>query len=262
MKAKTIERAQRRTSVESQRRTNGDVATGPDSGPLKQLVALWRRSENEQVAAEAIYSTLREAILSGVLSPGDRLGEVQLANLFNRSRTPVREAIFRLESERLAERMARRGFVVGGITREQVLEVYAVRGALDGLAARLAAHGILPSELDHLRWLNTRMRAAADQRDFNLMLDLNIQFHESICRASRNSVVMQFVRQIHDWVRRFPDTTFSYGGRATTAMAEHDQLVDAIERRDPDESERLAREHMERALHVRVAMLQDRKDVS
>jgi DNA-binding GntR family transcriptional regulator len=196
-----------------------------------------------------------------VLSPGDRLGEVQLAKLFNRSRTPVREAIFRLESERLTERLARRGFVVGGITREQVLEVYAVRGALDGLAARLAAHGILPSELDHLRWLNTRMRAAADQQDYDQMLDLNIQFHESICRASRNSVVMQFVRQIHDWVRRLPDTTFSYSGRATTAMAEHDELVEAIARRDPEEAERLAKAHMERALHVRVAMLQERLEI-
>jgi DNA-binding GntR family transcriptional regulator len=250
--AKTIERPRRRAVSEGK---------GPDSAGLSGLATLWKRAANEEVAAEAIYTTLREAILSGVLSPGDRLGEEQLAKLFKRSRTPVREAIFRLESERLTQRASRRGFVVGGITREQVLEVYAVRAALDGLAARLAAHGILPSELDHLRWLNTEMRHAAQQKQFVSMLNLNLQFHEAICRASRNSVVVQFMGQIHDWVRRFPETTLSYPARALEAMDEHDQLVDALSRHAPEDAERIALAHMQKALHVRVAMLQVRRDV-
>jgi DNA-binding GntR family transcriptional regulator len=242
------------------RRENGAENSGPEFARMSELLTLWRRSENDQVAAEAIYSTLREAFLSGLLAPGDRLGEMQLAKLFNRSRTPVREAIFRLESERLTERSARRGFVVGGITREQVLEVYAVRGALDGLAARLAAQGILPAELDHLKWLNSRMRVASGQEDFDLMLNLNIKFHEAICRSSRNSVVLQFMGQIHDWVRRFPQSTFSFKGRAPVALTEHDELIEAIANRQPEEAERIARAHMENALQVRVAMLQARHD--
>src|SRR5688500_18798828 len=130
-----------------------DEVDAPRGDRRKQLVALWKRSEDEPVAAEAIYATLREAILSGFLLPGVRLCQVQLASLFKRSRTPVREAILRLESERLTERSSRRGFVVGRITRQEVLEVYAVRAAMDGLAARLAAQGILPAEMEHLRWL-------------------------------------------------------------------------------------------------------------
>jgi DNA-binding GntR family transcriptional regulator len=228
----------------------------PSGDRRKRLVALWKRSEDEPLAAEAIYATLREAILSGILVPGERLGEVQLASLFKRSRTPVREAILRLESERLTERSSRRGFVVGRITREEVLEVYAVRAAMDGLAARLAALGILPAEVEHLRWLNDRLREAAGEQDYRRMLELNIDFHEAICRASRNSLLLQFVRQIHDWVRRFSDTTFSYPGRASTAIAEHEALLGALERRDPEEAERVARAHMERAMQVRVAMLQ------
>jgi DNA-binding GntR family transcriptional regulator len=228
----------------------------PRGDRRKQLVALWKRSEDEPVAAEAIYATLREAILSGILVPGERLGEVQLASLFKRSRTPVREAILRLESERLTERSSRRGFVVGRITRQEVLEVYAVRAAMDGLAARLAAQGILPAEMEHLRWLNDRIREAAGKQDSARMLNLNIDFHEAIGRASRNSLLLQFMRQIHDWVRRFSDTTFSYPGRSTTAVAEHDELLAALERRDPEEAERIARDHMGRAMQVRVAMLQ------
>jgi DNA-binding GntR family transcriptional regulator len=232
------------------------VEDAPRADRRKQLVALWKRSEDEPVAAEAIYATLREAILSGILVPGERLGEVHLASLFKRSRTPVREAILRLESERLTERSSRRGFIVGRITREEVLEVYAVRTAMDGLAARLAALGILPAEVEHLRWLNDRIREAAGQRDYRRMLNLNIDLHEGICRAGRNSLLLQFMRQIHDWVRRFPDTTFSYPGRSATAVAEHEALLDALERHDPEEAERVARAHMERAMQVRVAMLQ------
>lgn len=228
----------------------------PESGDRrKRLVTLWKQAAHITVAAEAIYLTLREAILSGILTPGERLGEVDLAALFKRSRTPVREAILRLESERLTER-TRRGFVVGSISREEVLEVYAVRTALDGLAARLAAQSILPSELDHLRWLHTQILEAAARRDYERMLNLNLEFHETICLASRNSLLLQYMRQIHSWVRRFTDTTLSQPGRAALATAEHAALIEAIASRNSEEAELLARLHMEHAMQVRVAMLQ------
>jgi DNA-binding GntR family transcriptional regulator len=219
-------------------------------------MAMWRRYENEPLAAAAIYSTLREAILGGILPAGERLAELQLAALFKRSRTPVREAILRLESDRLAQRLHRRGFVVGGISREEILEVYAVREVLDGLAARLAAQGCLPKDLDHLAWLTRRLKKAAEQRDYRLMVELNIEFHEAIARASRNGLLLQFTRQIHDWVRRFTDTTFSHRGRAAASLKEHDELLDALGRRDPESAERIARYHMTRAAQVRVDMQQ------
>jgi DNA-binding GntR family transcriptional regulator len=234
----------------------GRGSTDDQGDRRMRLLALWTQAEGETVAAEAIYLTLREAILSGILSPGERLGEVDLAQLFRRSRTPVREAILRLESERLTER-SRRGFVVGSISREEVLEVYAVRTVLDGLAARLAAHSILPSELEHLRWLNRQISTAASLHDYQRVLNLNIEFHEVICVASRNSLLLQFLRQIHSWVRRFSDTTLSQPGRAAAASTEHEALLDAIGRRDSVEAERLARQHMEHAMQVRVGMLQD-----
>src|SRR5437867_6704541 len=223
----------------------------PPTGPWPNLVALWRRYETEPVAADAIYATLREAILDGVLPAGERLAELQLAALFKRSRTPVREAILRLESEHLADRSGRRGFVVGGISQEEILEVYAVREVIDGLAARLAAHGCLPTDLDHLSWLNRRLRKAAEERDLRLMVELNIEFHEAVARASRNALLLQFMRQIHDWVRRFSETTFAYRGRATEAVKEHEALLDALKRHDSDAAERIARAHMARPTQVR-----------
>ena len=205
----------------------------------------------------AIYDTLRQAILSGVLPAGERLGEVQLASLFKRSRTPVREAILRLESERLTERTPRRGFVVGRVSQAEVFEVYAMREVLDGLSARLAAHSILPMELENLKWLNGRLRAAAERQEYGQMLEINLEFHEATCRAARNSMLLRALRKMHDWVRRFPDTTFSYPGRALEAVNEHEALLDALARRDAASAERIAREHMTLAGQVRVAMLQD-----
>jgi DNA-binding GntR family transcriptional regulator len=222
----------------------------------ENILSLWRKYEGDPVAANAIYATLREGILAGILLPGDRLAEPQLAGLFKRSRTPVREAILRLEWERLAERSARRGFVVGGVTREEILEVYAVREVIDALAARLAAQGCLPMELEHIQWLNRRLRKAGEEHDYKLMVELNIEFHEAIARGSRNGLLLQFMRQIHDWVRRFRETTLSYQGRATQAANEHDALLEALANRDPDAAERIAREHMVHARQVRVAMQQ------
>lgn len=212
------------------------------------------------MAADAIYATLREAILRGILPPGERLGEIQLAAFFDHSRTPVREAILRLEADRLAERSNRRGFVVGSISREEVLEVYSVREVLDGLAARLAAHTIRPAEMQNLRWLKAQAAQAAAQKDYRRMLDVHIQFHEDVARASGNGMLLQMMQQIHDRVRRFPTTTFSHPGRADEALEEHEALLAALERRDADEAERLARVHMSRAMQARVSMTQQGTD--
>jgi DNA-binding GntR family transcriptional regulator len=225
------------------------------TGNQVALTDLWKRYRDHHNAAEAVHMTLREAILHGVLRAGQPLGEIQLAEIFGRSRTPVREAVLKLESEGLAARVPRRGLMVAQITREEVLEVYAVREMLDGLSARLAAMGILPTELDRLVWLNERIRVAAAAGESKAMIQLNIEFHEAICQASRNTLLQEFMRRIHEWVRRFEDTTMSYPGRGLEACNEHDCLIEAIRARDPDKAERIAREHMSRARQIRINMI-------
>ena len=224
------------------------------TGSLSGIAELWKHFRDHHNAAEAVHMTLREAILHGVLPAGHPLGEIQLAEAFGRSRTPVREAILKLESEGLAERFPRRGLVVAQITREEVLEVYAVREMLDGLAARLAAQGILPNELDRLVWLNGRLRAATASGDAKAMVHLNIDFHEAICRASRNSLLLEFLRRVHEWVRRFEDTTMSFPGRGMEAVGEHDALIEALRARDSEAAERIARSHVSRARQIRINM--------
>jgi DNA-binding GntR family transcriptional regulator len=228
----------------------------PKTHNLDALAQLWERYRDHRNAAEAVHLTLREAILHGALPAGQPLGEVELAELFGRSRTPIREAILKLESEGLAERVPRRGLMVAQITREEVLEVYAVREMLDGLAARLAALSILPTELDRLVWLNDQIREALTSDDRKMLIQRNIEFHEAICQASRNSLLQEFLRRIHEWVRRFEDTTMAVPGRGLEAIGEHEALIQAIRARDPEAAERLARDHMSRARQIRINMLQ------
>jgi DNA-binding GntR family transcriptional regulator len=228
-------------------------------GSLAGLAALWKRYRDNHNAADAVHLTLRDAILRGVLPAGQPLGEIQLAEAFGRSRTPVREAILKLESEGLAERFPRRGLVVAQVTREEMLELYAVREMLDGLSARLAALGILPTELDRLVWLNDRLRIAVGSGDRNAMIQLNLEFHEAISHASRNLLLQEFLRRIHErqtWARRLEETTMSFPGRGLEAVAEHAALIDAIRDRDPEAAERIAREHTNRARQIRIDMIQ------
>jgi DNA-binding GntR family transcriptional regulator len=227
---------------------------------VHRLSLLDNRALERSAAADAVYDALREAIVGKRLSPGDRLAEEQLAKQFGVSRTPVREALLRLETEQFATRVARRGLVVRPIPEREVLEVYAVRAALDGLAASLAAEQATPPDRAQLRWMHQQIADAAVESDFARMADLNIQFHEAICGAAHNGMLVLFMRQIHDWVRRFAesDTTFAIPGRAVEAVAEHGELIAAIEAGDVDRAGQLAREHMNRAREARINMLRER----
>jgi DNA-binding GntR family transcriptional regulator len=226
------------------------------TGSLGGLAEFWSRYRDQHNAADAVYLTLREGILHGVLPAGQPLGEIQLAAAFGRSRTPIREAILKLESERMAERVPRRGLVVAHITREEVLEVYAVREVLNGLSARLAAHGMLPTELDRLVWLNERFRAAVLAGDAKAMMRVNIEFHEAICLASRNVLLQELTRRISERVQRFGLTTMAVPGRGLEAAAEHDALIKAIRARDPEAAERISRAHVSRARQLRIDLTQ------
>jgi DNA-binding GntR family transcriptional regulator len=236
---------------------DGQPRMEEEPSPLR---ALWQTHAGAGAVADAAYTTLRQAILLGHLRPGDRLGEEQLAREFGISRTPIREAIFRLEAEHFAIRLVRRGLVVRAIPEEQVLEVYTVRASLDQLAARLAAEQATVPERARLHWLNEQFQLAAERFEHAYMADLNIQFHEALGEAAHNGMLLHFVRQIHDWVRRFGETTFSWPGRADAAIAEHQAIIEAIDRGDAEAAGRLASEHMHHAREARLAMMRDAAD--
>jgi DNA-binding GntR family transcriptional regulator len=170
--------------------------------PLREL---WQAHSGAGAAAEAAYTTLREAILVGHLRPGERLAEEPLAREFGVSRTPVREAICRLEAEHFAMRQERRGLVVKSIPEAQVLEVFTVCATLDELVARLAAEQATMPERARLHWINDQIEATMQQAGHNNIRHLTMEFHEAFCEAAHNSTLLQMVRQLQDSARRFGD---------------------------------------------------------
>lgn len=224
------------------------------------VAALWDRRDRHLGAADAVHATIRKLIVSGLLAPGTRLGEEDFAKHFAVSRTPVREAFLRLSAERLVERNSGRSLVVAGVTTDEILEIYVVRQAVDGLAARLAAETARPQDVATLRWINDRLREAAAAGDLRTMATVNLQFHEAVCKAGRNSFLLELMQMVHDRARRFPGTTFSQPGRPDSAIREHEAMIEAIEGRRADDAEQLAGEHMARAMEVRIRLLRDRAD--
>ena len=144
-------------------------------------------------AADSVYQTLRGAILGGQLNAGDSLIEWHVARQFGTSRTPVREALLRLESEGLAYRVPRRGVIVRQVTEHEVLEVYAVRMELEGLAAREAAHEAEPSDIAHLRWINQKLAEALKRGDEAAIPRLTNEFHQALASAAHNGMLRRFI---------------------------------------------------------------------
>jgi len=223
----------------------------------ERLRALWNQQTVDGATSDVVYNALHEAIIMSILPAGQWLGEVQLARLFEVSRTPVREAILRLEANHLAVRIPRRGLVVSKITPQETIDVYVVREVIDGLAAALAAEMATPAEISNLEGFNEEFARAAEAGDLAALAETNLHFHEAIAAASRNALLLSFVKRIHRLVRRFSTTTFAHPGRASEAVAAHRSLVHAIAEHDSERARSIAMKDMAVARRIRVSMLQD-----
>jgi DNA-binding GntR family transcriptional regulator len=226
----------------------------------ERLRALWNQQAVDGATSDVVYRALHDAIVMSILPAGQWLGEVQLARLFDVSRTPVREAILRLESDHLAVRIPRRGLVVSKITPQETIDVYVVREAIDGLAAALAAEMATPAEIANLVSINEQFARAAEEGDLDTLAETNLRFHEAIAAASRNALLISFVKHIHRLVRRFRTTTFGHPGRAAQAAEAHRALVQAIADHDAERARTTAMKDMAVARRIRVAMLQSEAD--
>lgn len=203
---------------------------------------------------DAVHYAIREAILTGVLTPPAWLREDELATALRVSRTPVREALRRLADEGLTQHVANRGSVVSPVTTEEVLAVYAVREVLEGLAARSAAQRRPPGFVDELNRIHQRM---VDERDGDpqVMAELSFEFHAAIRAAAGNPYLTRFLIHAEQVVRRFGRNTFAPAGRPDEALEEHFGLLQAIVSGDAELAEQRATEHMRKAREVHVMEL-------
>lgn len=204
------------------------------------------------------YERLKQKIVSGRLPPDAPLIASRLAASEGVSRTPVREALLRLLAEGLVVEKAA-GLFVNQLSEEEIIELYEVRVPLEALAARLAAAHVTPVHLVQIEAVHEKFAAAASQshRDVEWLAAVNLELHRAICQAARNQLLSDFLSRIHEAVGRFRNTTFRRPGRLAEAVAEHQQLVAAIAARDPGLAEVIARNHMQRAMEVRLEMYRE-----
>lgn len=202
--------------------------------------------------AQWVYESVLKAIQEGGYERGERIREEEVARSLGVSRTPVREALSRLQARGLLE-MAAGGLVVAALTRPQVVELYAVREILEGSAARFAAQHASPSEIATLhRLTEVFVRSLGNAEE---LARLNRALHDAIYEAAHNRYLMRMLHELYDTLTLLSNTTYTEPGRPEKAAEEHLAIVAAIERREPDEAERLAREHIRLAHEARMSML-------
>jgi len=206
--------------------------------------------------SEAVFRSLCQALRAGIYRPGDRLREEEVAQRFKVSRTPVREAFGRLLAKGFVEPAGGRGLIVRSLDTAEVLELYAMREILEGAAARLAAQHASAPEIDALKDLEQAFETHLD--DPLEMARINQVFHETIFRAARNRYLDSALQELQDGISLLGSTTFSVGGRPSTAAEEHRGLIEAIASRNPDLAEKLARTHIQEALRSRLKLMQNR----
>ena len=204
---------------------------------------------------ESLVRSLRDDIVSGALEPGAPLRELALAERFGVSRTPVREALTRLEGFGLVERDGRT-LRVTAPDPERMLNTYNVRIALEGEAAAEAAENRQLSDLVALEELIARDRALADPDDAT-RIRTNLEFHAALWRAARNPVLVELLERLQLHLTNAPHSTLSVGGRWAESLDEHEAIVSAIDARDADAARRLASEHMRTARELRVRLLRE-----
>lgn len=209
---------------------------------------------SERTSAERVYARLHEDIVEHVLRPGEPLVEGRLAARYEVSRTPVREALRRLVSDGLAE-PRRGGLVVRQLDRRQVEEVYPIIGALEGLAAGLAAGRLSPAQLRRIGRINREMVAMSKSDDGPAFRLLNKRFHAAIIEAAGNGRLRAEIAR-HRAVTTFVQaTSLQIPARRERSCLEHEAVLEALAGRDAAGAEAAMRAHVASAGRLVVAML-------
>jgi DNA-binding GntR family transcriptional regulator len=194
---------------------------------------------------EQVRDRLREDILAGHLDPGTELSEVALAREFGTSRGPLREALGRLASEGLVTITPRRGAVVTQLSRQEFLDAYQVREALETLAIRLAVPLMSDVEVAHLRELCELMGRAARDDEVHVFFDTNNSFHDALVRGSRNDKLHEVHRMLVGQMVPYLPRSLELRGSLQQSVTEHEAILAAIEARDAERAAELLAEHIE-----------------
>jgi DNA-binding GntR family transcriptional regulator len=212
------------------------------------------RGQPRRSHADSVYEAVKRDILSGALAPGATLREEELARRHDVSRTPVREALGRLEAEGLAARHQGSGLLVTELGPDEIVDLYVLREALEGLAARIAASRRTETDLARLEVVTRLGQQAVQERDIPRAGKMNTEFHLLMWRIAGNRPLLRAINGVHEAVQRFHHNTLNYPGRLEQSAEEHVALLEAIRKRDEVGAEQIAIKHVRHVRNIRIAL--------
>jgi DNA-binding GntR family transcriptional regulator len=193
---------------------------------------------------EVIFNTLREAIIVGELRPGERLMEVQLSEKMGVSRTPIREAIRKLELEGLVVMLPRKGAHVAELSIKDMMDVLEVRTSMEGLATALSAQRITDSELKDLNHIYNQFVDCVEKDNLQGTIKKDVEFHDIIYRSSRNEKLIQITNNLREQIHRFRVIYLKDYISPKEIVKEHAEILEAIANRNIDVAEEAAQRHI------------------
>jgi len=217
---------------------------------MTQKTAFAPFQPESRTLADRVCEQIVTAIVKGDIPPGYKISEPELARTYGISRGPLREAIRRLEGLRLVERKPHVGARVVKLSAVELVEIYHVREALEGMACRLAAEHMPQDEIDNLRDLLDEHERNVDQLDGRsyFQKEGDLDFHFRIVQGSKNAKLCEVLGgELYHLVRMYRYQFSISSSRPKRALKEHRQIIDAIESRDPELAEMLMRRHISAA---------------
>ena len=206
--------------------------------------------DSARTLADRVFSRLQDDIVRGVIAPGSKVSETELASRYGVSRGPLREAIRRLESRKLLEREVHVGTRVASLSFDDLIEIYHVREALEGMAARLAAAHMTPQEVAGLSAVLSQHEQQQDLREDTAYFQRegDLDFHYRVIQGSHNATLMRMlIGELYHLVRMYRYQFSTVSNRPQKALNEHRRIVEAIEAGDGEMAELLMRRHISRA---------------
>jgi len=197
-----------------------------------------------------VYTSVKRAIITGQRDPDERLIEEAIAADMGTSRTPVREALQKLEKEGLIFRRPTFGFAVNGVTEEEVDDILDLQCVLEGYAGRLAASGITKDELSSLNDLIRRQEACLADSDTEAFIRLDGEFHDTLHRAAKNARLYDLVQGLRDTIERYRMIVFRSRVSLDLSVKDHKEMVSLMRTKNARKIERLIRRHMIRGKNI------------
>jgi DNA-binding GntR family transcriptional regulator len=199
---------------------------------------------------QGVYERLKQAIIQGDFGPGSRVVESRLAGALGISRTPVREAIHKLEREGLLRQDLNRGFFVAGLGRADIEETFGIRGVLESYAARLAAIRHLEGDLQPLEEKLGDYQQCLDRGDLGPLPQINTEFHDLFYNLSRSPRLIKMINDLRDQIYRYRLVILKVKAMAELSNTDHRLMLEAMKDRDADGVEKLVREHILRGQDI------------